>query len=233
MIYWTAILLGLGGSLHCVGMCGPLMLSVPMDRRTRLAVLGSSLQYQLGRVAAYALIGSLFGLLGTGAVVAGVQRWLALAGGAVLIALAILQWRHGNSPIQLQMLERPLRWLRQKIGGLLRSDRWYATAGVGFLNGFIPCGLVYVAVLGAMTQAHWLEGALFMALFGLGTVPMLLGVMWLGGIAKPRFRHYFQFITPVLLLIGGALLLFRGLEITFPQELAFWEALNNPTMCHD
>lgn len=233
MIYWTALLLGLGGSFHCLGMCGPLMLSVPLDRRTRLSILADRLQYQLGRISAYAIIGALFGLLGTGAVLAGIQRWVALVGGGILILLAIGQWRNLASTIKIPFLERPLFWLRQKIAILLRSNRWYAISSVGFLNGFIPCGLVYVAVLGAMTQVHWLEGALFMTVFGLGTLPMLLGVMWLGGIAKPRFRYYFQYLTPIFLLIGGALLLFRGLEVSFPQELAFWEALNNPVMCHD
>ena len=85
MILGTAFFLGLAGSLHCAGMCGPLAMAVPVLGRNRWAVLASRLIYNLGRVVTYALLGLVFGLIGQTFALAGFQRWVSLVTGALIL----------------------------------------------------------------------------------------------------------------------------------------------------
>lgn len=212
-MYWTALLLGLAGSLHCVGMCGPLMLAIPMPRAARWQAAAQVLVYQLGRIGTYGVLGLLFGLLGKGIAIAGFQQALSVLAGGLLLAAAVFAVEWERAALALPGIRGLTRWVQRRIGGLLQRHPKGAAFGVGLLNGLLPCGLVYAAIAGAISMTSGWGGSAFMLLFGLGTLPLLFVLMVsgqrLGGVWRSRLR----LIQPALLAVAGMLLLFRGLHL--------------------
>lgn len=212
MLY-TAFFLGLAGSLHCVAMCGPLMLAVPLEHTARRRAIGQTLTYQAGRIGMYALLGLLFGLLGKGVALAGFQQGLSVLAGAILLAAAFFAVEWERAALTLPGMRPFTRWVQTRIGSLMRAYPGGATLGIGMLNGLLPCGLVYAAVAGAISTASGWEGSLFMALFGLGTLPLLLMLVGAGQRFSPLWRRRFRFVQPALLALAGLLILSRGLHL--------------------
>src|SRR3982751_1635714 len=140
MDYWTAFILGLVGSLHCAGMCGPLALALPNTNHRTAAFLLGRAAYNLGRIATYCLLGFIFGLLGKTLFLAGIQRWVSIALGVLLLAglcasRKLSLWR----PVSV-LVER----LKSSMAVMLRRRSFASLAVLGLLNGLLPCGLVYV-----------------------------------------------------------------------------------------
>jgi uncharacterized protein len=212
MELYTAFLLGLVGSLHCAGMCGPLALAMPGAVGKPVSFWAGRAGYNLGRVSAYALLGILFGLAGRTAALAGLQRWLSLvAGVAVLLALAPA-WRHG---LTLPAI-KAVGWLKSGLASLLRQRSLSSLYLLGVLNGFLPCGLVYVACAGALSTGTLRAGAGYMVAFGLGTVPMMFGIGILGRNVQHTVRLRFQRLIPVCMALMGMLLIVRGMGLGIP-----------------
>ena len=212
MELYTAFVLGLVGSLHCAGMCGPLALAIPGAEGRRLSFWAGRVGYNFGRVSAYAILGLVFGLLGRTAALAGLQRWLSLiAGVAVLLALAPA-WRHG---LTLPAI-RVVGWLKTGLGALLKQRSLSSLCLLGLLNGFLPCGLVYVACAGAVSTGTLSLGCGYMAAFGLGTIPMMLGIGILGRNVQHTVRLRFQRLIPVCMALMGLLLIVRGMGLGIP-----------------
>lgn len=209
---WTAFMLGLVGSLHCAGMCGPLAMAVPVVGQGRGAVVRSRLIYNLGRIATYAVMGSVVGLLGQAFALAGVQRWISLTAGALILigVLVSSRWLGG------QALNRGVVSLKNAFGHLLRRRTVGAVALLGALNGLLPCGLVYVACTAALASHHWWEAVTYMTLFGIGTVPMMFGLGMVGLKLQSMLRFRLQRLVPMSLAIVGGLLLLRGLALGIP-----------------
>lgn len=215
---WTAFLLGLAGSLHCVAMCGPLMLAVPFaDRKL---IVQTTLLYQGGRIATYGLLGLLFGLLGKGIAVAGFQQALSIAAGVALIIAALFAAQWERAALAVPGMRQLSQWVRQRLGKLLRRSTTGAAWSMGMINGLLPCGLVYAAIAGAISTTSGWEGSLFMLLFGLGTLPLLFFVMSGGQHFSPAWRRKLRLLQPVLLILAGGLLLTRGLHL----DLALFES---------
>ncbi|MEN9575213.1 MAG: hypothetical protein RL514_3068 [Verrucomicrobiota bacterium] len=212
MELWTAFLLGLVGSAHCAGMCGPLALALPATGNNRATFLAGRLLYNVGRIVTYMLLGAVFGLLGKGFALAGLQRWVSLVGGLLILLGLIASSRFAP---RLPLL-RVVGWLRTWLGRLLKERSLAANFGFGFLNGLLPCGLVYVAALGAAACGEWLLGVAFMAAFGLGTVPMMLAL----GLAGPRLqwllRGKVERLVPATMAVAAVLLLLRGMGLGIP-----------------
>lgn len=228
MELWTAFLLGLVGSAHCAGMCGPLALALPATGSNRGTFLAGRLLYNVGRIVTYTLLGAVFGLLGEGFALAGLQRWVSLLGGLVILLGLIASSRFAPG---LPIL-RVVGWLRSKLGRLLKERSFTANFAFGLLNGLLPCGLVYVAALGAAALGDWLLGLAFMAAFGLGTVPMLLAL----GLAGPRLqwllRGKVERLVPATMALAAVLLLLRGMGLGIPYlspDLASGHAQCCPT----
>lgn len=225
-----ALLIGIAGSLHCVGMCGPLMMALPLSRREKVNVWMTTLLYQLGRITTYALIGLCFGLLGQGLALAGVQKVFSLFSGALLLAIA-LSWFSLELRYEVAFFKRISAWVQRKSRVFLHKNGLWATWTLGMLNGLIPCGLVYVAAASAITVTHSaLEGAFYMFSFGLGTLPALLGLLFFNQKAKGSFLKKVRILQPILLLIAGALLLMRG----FNLDISLFESAVPPAEfeCH-
>ncbi|HYE32045.1 MAG TPA: sulfite exporter TauE/SafE family protein [Methylomirabilota bacterium] len=208
----TAFLLGLVGSLHCIGMCGPLALAVPRVGSTNRALVVSRLLYNGGRITTYMVIGGVFGLVGKSIALAGLQEWLSIIAGALLlVGLAFSRQAAAIAPMGRMVIK-----LRNRFGLLLRRRTYPAVAGLGLLNGLLPCGLVYAAATGAAASAGLLAGTGFMLAFGIGTLPVMLGL----GLIGPRLQGVLGFklqrLIPVSVALVGALLILRGLALGIP-----------------
>lgn len=203
----TAFLTGLISSLHCVGMCGPLVAAMPVGRLPhgqRWLAVGL---YHTGRIATYGTLGALAGSMSFGLHLLGWQRPLAVTSGILLLLNFI--WRRAL-PAHFRW-----SWLNEQTTRLFRhtlyQPNWAGFAGMGVLNGLLPCGFTYLALVGTLATNTPLAGASYMLLFGLGTLPALLGVnlmaCWLTGIGRQRLNTFLSFATVVvaLLLIGRGL----------------------------
>lgn len=211
--YIAPLLLGLAGSLHCVGMCGPLLLALPLPAASIPDVTKQILTYHLGRILTYALLGLLFGLLGKGLAVAGLQKALSLLTGVLMIALAFISRRFDTLIARLPGFEQFTHKVQSGISRQMRAHPGRARFSMGLLNGLLPCGMVYTALAGAISTAGPQGGAGFMLVFGLGTWPLLFAVTWLGRSFQVSLRRHMRLAQPVLLTLAGLLLLQRGLHL--------------------
>jgi len=212
MQLWTAFLLGFVGSAHCAGMCGPLALALPRGGGAAGTFFIGRVAYNLGRIVTYAVMGMVFGLLGQGVALAGLQRWVSLTlGAAILIGLLISPQFVNQVPVT-----RGVNWLKKSLGALLQRRALPAMLGIGLLNGLLPCGLVYVACFTATATGSIFAGMEYMIAFGLGTLPMMLAISLLGTKLQFALRFKVQRLIPVSLAIVGLLLLLRGMALGIP-----------------
>lgn len=212
MELWTALLLGFAGSLHCAGMCGPLVLALAKTRPRTMRESTGRVVHHLGRVAAYCLLGLLFGLLGHVAAPAGFQRWLSITLGIALFAGLLIGAR-------IPLAAPVWKWvtlLKNSMRLLLQRHTLASQAAMGALNGLLPCGLVYVAAVGATATGHPLTGATYMACFGLGTWPMMLGIHLAGHRLPLPSRLPLRSVTRAAVCVMATLLILRGLELDIP-----------------
>jgi sulfite exporter TauE/SafE len=213
---WTALMLGLAGSLHCVGMCGPLAMALPRSPGQPLNQLAGRLLYNAGRMVTYAGMGVVFGLLGQTLLMAGWQRGLSIAAGVLILAyLLSQQLGRGHWSVESTLL-RLVAPVQRSLGRLLTRSAGGGLFTIGLLNGLLPCGLVYVALAGAAATGDAARGALFMALFGLGTTPMMLAISLLGPTLHGSLRGRFQRVIPLALGVMAVLFILRGLELGIP-----------------
>jgi uncharacterized protein len=209
---WTAFLLGLAGSLHCAGMCGPLALALPATGRGFAGLLTGRLAYNLGRIVTYALLGVLFGLLGKSLSLIGIQRWVSLGAGGLILAGLLCSTHLGvGTP-----MTKAVMWLKSGFGALLRRRTFASLGLLGLLNGLLPCGLAYAACAGAAATGGIASGLAYMTLFGLGTLPLMLGIGLSGKALPVALRFKLQQLVPASLAVVGALLVLRGLALGIP-----------------
>ena len=208
----TALVLGFLGSLHCAGMCGPLALALPATGRSDRDFVAGRLAYNLGRILTYCTLGIVFGLLGKTLLLAGIQRWVSIALG-VLLLIAMLTTRRFAAALPLLFL---VERLKSRMAALLRQRTLASLLILGMLNGLLPCGLVYVAAGAALLSGGILPGAQFMLFFGLGTVPMMLVL----GLSRKLFpvalRLKLLKAVPISMFALAALLILRGLSLGIP-----------------
>lgn len=210
----SAFILGLAGSLHCLGMCGPLMLALHGPPQASAPRNWASMaQYQAGRILTYSALGLFFGLAGKGMALAGMQQIISIAAGILMIAFAFMAWRIERIMNSLPIIQKLVQAVQGRMSGLLGSHPYGASFTFGMLNGLIPCGMVYAALAGAIASADAVGGAAFMAFFGLGTAPLMMAAGVLGNAFGQSVRTRFRTIQPILLLVSGALLIQRGLHL--------------------
>lgn len=206
----AAFILGLLGSWHCVGMCGPIAMIVPgAQGKNRIY---SILLYHSGKTLSYVLIGSLFGLFGVFLSSLKVQSVTTIIVGIIMILLAFL-------PVILSRLEKggfklfsSYFQLKSKLTKMLEKDKLEFSFYIGILNGFIPCGLVYTAAIAALAQSSAAEGALFMLAFGLGTAPFLSLIIFASDFIKNKMRSRASIYRTLAFCLVGGFMLWKGLN---------------------
>lgn len=209
---WTAFMLGFAGSLHCAGMCGPLTLALPSTGSGPIGFVAGRLAYNLGRIITYTLIGIVVGWIGRSLALAGVQRWVSMAAGAAILAGLLLTHRTNGSALPAAAVRR----LKGALSAVLQRRSLASLWTLGLLNGLLPCGLVYAAAAGAVATGGWLSGTAYMGLFGLGTLPVMLGISLSGTAVPVSFRIRLQRLVPVSAGMVGLLLILRGMSLGIP-----------------
>ena len=168
----AGILSGLAGSLHCVGMCGPLLFGLPVHHLSparKAAALGT---YHAGRIFTYTLLGLLFGLAGRRLYLAGMQQTLSIVLGSIMLLFTVQYFLLRRS-WQPAFIKKFHNHLQQLMIGLLNKSSWKNYLLFGSLNGLLPCGMVYVAIAAAMSTNDVANGVLFMSGFGFATLPAM------------------------------------------------------------
>jgi hypothetical protein len=214
-IFAIALLMGAVGSMHCIGMCGPLAMSLPVVSDTNSGKFLYTLLYNLGRIVTYACLGAVLGLLGASFALAGLQQTLSIVVG-VLILLYIIFPRHKWALNSSGKMQQVFEKLRSKLGALFYQKKYRSVFFIGLLNGLLPCGLVYMAVAGAISTASLTDSVLFMAAFGLGTLPVMWSVAFFGSIISLQTRTVIKKAYPYLMVLMACLLIVRGLGLGIP-----------------
>lgn len=223
----AAIALGFLGSFHCVGMCGPIALALPVHNKPPLLRNVLILLYNLGRISAYAAFGLLAGSVGQGFAMAGLQQKLSVVIGVLLLAAVFFPFKNKLSGHSFFL------WLRTAMGRLFSRGTRPSLFIIGFLNGFLPCGLVYVGIAGAAATGTIAKGVLFMSAFGLGTVPMMFALPLIGNRISLSFRNRIRKATPVLVAGMALLLILRGANLGIPYLSPRVSDNTEAVCCHE
>lgn len=212
----TAFIFGLISSFHCIGMCGSIALMLPVDRDNQAKKVTQILTYHIGRLLAYASIGLVFGLVGRGLYLAGFQQKMSIFIGVAMILVVLIPERVFAKYNFSKPVFRFISKIKSRLGSQFKNKSYKSLFTIGFLNGFLPCGMVYVALFGAIAMQNELFGVLYMILFGLGTVPMMSSVVYLNLFLTVPVRNKIQKIIPIFAIIIGILFIFRGLGLGIP-----------------
>ncbi len=215
-MFYTALILGLIGSFHCIGMCGPIAFMLPLDRNNKAKMILQTITYHLGRLLAYSLIGILFGFLGKGLYLAGFQQNISIVVGVIMILVTVIPVTFFNRFKITKPLYSLIGEVKKNLGLYLNKKSYKALFLTGFFNGFLPCGLVYMALLGAIGTSNAYLGALYMFIFGIGTIPMMTLAVFAGNFLKVSIRNKIQKAVPVFVVIIGLLFILRGLGLGIP-----------------
>jgi uncharacterized protein len=213
---WSAFVLGLVGSLHCLGMCGPIVLVLPGSARERWSFLLSRLLYNAGRAITYAFMGLVVGVIGQSIALAGYQQWLGIVAGVLMILGVLLPSKGMRRILPARHYDSALAWLKSRLGRLLGNSSQSSLFSIGLLNGFLPCGLVYMALAGSLTMGSAPGSALYMLLFGLGTLPVMFAASYAGGLITGEMRRKITRLIPVGVVLLGLLFILRGLSLGIP-----------------
>ncbi|HAI75333.1 MAG TPA: hypothetical protein DCM08_03725 [Microscillaceae bacterium] len=235
-LLYSAFIVGFLGSFHCVGMCGPIALALPRVHQGKLQLLKNRLFYNFGRILTYSFIGLLVGLLGRGVSLLLSQQWVSIGVGAGLLLVWWLPPQATQRWSVLKPLGQLTNWMKQQFKPFFRSKSVWATFAIGLLNGFLPCGLVYLAMAGAVATGEVGEAVLYMAFFGMGTLPAMLAVSMAGQWLKPVWQQKIYKVVPAFAMLLALLLIIRGLNLGIPylspQTVPTKEAKINAVHCH-
>lgn len=220
MIWWAALLIGLTGSLHCAGMCSPIALMIPISYEKKVSSFMALMLYNLGRTITYVLLGFLVGFFAKGLDLTGVQNYFSIFMGVFLVfvflfSLNVDGWLANLSFYRKvnQLISKGIQFASEKTKKGHQKNPFFSALVIGLVNGLLPCGLVYLAIGGALTTAGPVEGMMFMAFFGLGTFPMMTFIPIFVKSAGQKFRFQARKYIPYLLLIMAALFIYRGMEM--------------------
>lgn len=214
----AALTLGFLGSLHCVGMCGPLVLSMPF-KNGNTNKWASASAYHFGRIFTYAAFGVLMGLFGEGLRYFFLQQWISIAAGVLLLCLYFLPRLINQkmfSSINQFWNRKVVVNIRKLLQPQAQQNSFSKFFMLGFFNGMLPCGLVYMALIGSISQTNLLGAVLFMVVFGLGTSPALTAIIFSKNWLLGNGRNYYNKVAPVLVTVVAALLILRGLGLGIP-----------------
>lgn len=215
-MHWTALIFGLLGSFHCIGMCGPIAFMLPVSRDNEVKKFVQILLYHLGRLFAYGTIGLAFGIVGETINLFNLQQHLSILTGILMICIIILPSLSSSKFKMSGPITIAIGRIKTSLGGLLKKKSPDMFFTIGVLNGFLPCGLVYVAVFGAVATGQALVGSLYMILFGLGTIPLMTTVVYSRSLISQEMRQKVRKVVPVFVVIIGVMFIIRGMGLGIP-----------------
>jgi len=213
---YTAFTIGLIGGFHCIGMCGPIAVALPLGNRPFWGKAGGALLYNIGRSITYGMLGALFGLLGKGIQLAGFQQWASIIIGIVMIMSVVFPFLFRDQFRFDKMMTGYAGGIIRRFKGLFGKQSYHNLFFIGLLNGLLPCGLVYVAVAGAINTNDAVMGVLYMVVFGLGTIPIMISVSLAGNLISQSIRKKVNKLIPTMIILLGVLFILRGLALGIP-----------------
>lgn len=212
----AALTLGFTTGFHCIGMCGPIALSLGLSKSEQVSFHLQNITYQLGRVFTYTILGAIVGFVGEGFQMAGFQSWLTILAGVLLVVMALFSFSSGDFASKIPWLSQLLLKVKLNLGKLLTKKDYSSRFLTGVLNGLLPCGMVYMALTASLASGGIWQGALFMTLFGLGTIPFMFATVLFGNLLNAAVRSTILKVVPVLMIVLGGLFILRGMEVGIP-----------------
>jgi hypothetical protein len=192
-------------------MCGPIAMMLPVNRSNPAEKAIQIIIYHIGRLTAYASLGLIFGLLGRGFHMAGIQQQLSIAVGILMIVIVVVPEREFMKYNFSKPVYRLLSKIKSNLGNQFNRKSPDALFTIGLLNGFLPCGLVYAALFGAIAMQNLTLSVTYMILYGIGTIPMMSAVVYLSNLLTIPVRNKLQKIIPIVAVFIGIMFIFRGL----------------------
>ncbi|MFT3946357.1 MAG: sulfite exporter TauE/SafE family protein [Agriterribacter sp.] len=227
----AAFTIGVIGSFHCVGMCGPLALSLPLKDNSLYSKFTGTLLYNSGRIVTYSLFGLVMGSIGRSISLLGFQQGLSIAAGTIILLLVILprlfpsQFKSRN--IATAFFEK----IRKTFGRLFFKKNQSTLFAIGFLNGLLPCGLVYLALAGATATGNIGRSVIFMVAFSAGTLPVMWTIAFWGNYINVNIRQHIRSIYPYLMMLMACLLILRGMGLGIPYISPAEDMVSKKIIC--
>lgn len=231
-IFISALLLGITSNLHCLGMCGPIAMAIPVNRTSNLTIISGIVQYNLGRIFTYGVLGFMVGSIGLSVESIGWLQVLSIVSG---IAIILYAWRK-LLPIgkrNLFFFNSLQGFVSRSMGKTLQQNSVLKLFIIGSLNGLLPCGMVFIALVNALLSGTNLHSMLAMVLFGIGTLPMMLLVSYSTNKINTALRLKLSRKIPYLLTIVGLLVVLRGMNLGIPFLSPKVNALNKEIISED
>ncbi len=216
LFIWTGFSIGILGSFHCLGMCGPLALAIPHISISKSGIIADGIIYNLGRAITYSLMGLILGLLGVSIKLAGFQDYLSIILGILMVSYLFIPKKYISILSGKTEVSSLIGRIKQQFKSLLFKKNRFTLLLIGILNGFLPCGLVYIALAGSLAAADTLYSTLYMFAFGIGTIPMLVIVYSTKNLLTASMRVKINKLIPYVVAFVGILLILRGLNLGIP-----------------
>lgn len=231
----AGFVLGILGSFHCLGMCGPIAIAIPHRSSSRLGILLESLVYNFGRVITYSVMGLLLGFVGTPLRLAGIQEYVAVATGILMLLFLIIPRKYYQGTGNIKFVNSFVMSFKRKFNEFFNSKSMFSLLIFGFLNGLLPCGLVYIALAGSFASTDLLTSTLYMSAFGIGTVPMLALLYFTKNMLTLNLRKKLTKLIPYGVALVAILMILRGLSLGIPlisPQLPDKVVSEAPSCCH-
>lgn len=234
MEIWTGFVIGFLGSFHCIGMCGPIALALPIFQESYAQLLFGRVIYNLGRVVTYAFFGAVFGMFGSSLAFVGLQQNVSITIGVIMLIIIFLPRNFKNKFTDFYFYKSITNFIKHHFSKLTQKKSNYSLFTIGIINGFLPCGFVYVAVAGAVSTGSPIEGSAFMALFGMGTFPIMLAASLAGKYINLGLRKKINKLIPVFAVLLALIFILRGLNLGIPYLSPKLQQahVNEEIICH-
>lgn len=214
LILATGLSIGFLGSFHCIGMCGPIALSLPMADIGGKKKYVRIFFYNCGRAITYSALGLLFGFMGNQFRIWGLQQIVSIVAGVLILIFIISNFSFSS---RIGWLAKLNTWVKISLARLLNKPKnTFSFFTIGLLNGLLPCGLVYVAIAASLATMDTLHGMLLMFAFGLGTLPVMAAMMVFGHLLSFNFRLKLKRAVPFFVGMMAVILILRGMNLGIP-----------------
>lgn len=235
MEIYEAFIIGLLGSFHCIGMCGPIAIALPVFPDAQWKIILGRIFYNLGRIITYTLMGALFGLFGQRLILIGLQQQVSIITGVIIVLAVIIPPKFRAVITKTKIYTSFVNSLKLAFSKMYAKKSQLSFLWIGILNGLLPCGFVYVGIAGALTTGDFISGAGYMALFGLGTFPIMFAASMVGKFLNVGLRRKISKAIPYLALLLGILFIIRGLNLGIPYlspKISAYKAPVENSCCH-
>lgn len=231
----AGLMLGVLGSMHCIGMCGPIALAIPHKGKTTFSIFSEAFIYNLGRVFTYSTMGLILGLVGSSFKLAGVQEQLSLIVGLIILLGVIIPKKYYSRLNDTKKISFFVSKIKLKFQKLLKSKSLISLLFIGILNGMLPCGLVYIALAGSFASGNALTSTMYMAAFGFGTLPVMATIFISKNLLTNNIRQKINKLMPYGIALVALLMILRGLALDIPYispVLPETVLSEEPSCCH-